>query len=247
MNFRPVLNNIPPVVKNLIIINVLFYVATYILELKGIRLSSYLGLYFPLSENFRLHQIFTHMFMHADFWHLAFNMFMLWMFGRILESNHVWGSKKFLIYYLITGLGAAAVYSLVNFFEYQILTNKLSPEMIEYVKGEGPRLWSEGKNFSETSAGKLNMLLNIPVIGASGAVYGVLLAFGVLFPNTDLYIYFVPIPVKAKYVIIGLIVLELVQQFGRPGSNIAHFAHLGGMLFGFILIKYWQKNSKKFY
>lgn len=237
----------PPVVKNLIIVNALLLLLTYIMELQGIRLSTYLGLHLPVSETFRLHQFFTHMFMHGDFMHLAFNMFMLWMFGRILESNNVWGSKKFLIYYLVTGLGAAVVHSLVNYFEYLSVANKMTPEAIEYVRQEGPRLWSEGKNFTDNLAGHLNMLLNVPTVGASGAVYGVLLAFGMLFPNTDLYIMFIPVPVKAKYVVIGMIVLELVQQFGRPGSNIAHMAHLGGMLFGYILIKYWNKKSKRFY
>lgn len=245
MNYRSILNNIPPVVKNLIIINVLFFVATYILELKGIRLSSYLGLYFPLSENFRLHQIFTHMFMHGNLTHLFFNMFALYMFGRVLES--VWGSKRFLIYYLITGIGAAILHSFVNFLEYQSLINKMSPETIEYVKTEGPGLWNEGKNFSDTLAGKLNMLLNIPTVGASGAVFGLLLAFGMLFPNTRLMLLFPPIPIKAKYFVMGYGAIELYLGFSHPGSNIAHFAHLGGMLFGFILIKYWQKHSNKFY
>ncbi len=245
MNYRPNLNNIPPVVKNLIIINVLFYVATYILDLKGIRLSSYLGLYFPISENFRLHQIFTHMFMHGSLMHIFFNMYALYMFGRVLES--VWGPKRFLLYYLITGIGAAILHSFVNFLEYESLINKMSPETIEYVKTEGPRLWNEGKNFSDNLAGKLNMLLNIPTVGASGAVFGLLLAFGMLFPNTQLMLLFPPIPIKAKYFVMGYGAIELYLGFSHPGSNIAHFAHLGGMLFGFILIKYWQKNSNKFY
>ena len=245
MNYRPALNNIPPVVKNLIIINVLFFIATYILELKGIRLSSHLGLYFPLSENFGLHQIFTHMFMHGSLTHIFFNMFALYMFGRVLES--VWGPKRFLLYYLITGIGAAILHSFVNFLEYQSLINKMSPETIEYVKTEGPALWNQGKNFSDTFAGKLNMLLNIPTVGASGAVFGLLLAFGMLFPNTQLMLLFPPIPIKAKYFVMGYGAIELYLGFSHPGSNIAHFAHLGGMLFGFILIKYWQKKSNKFY
>ncbi len=245
MNYRSALNNIPSVVKNLIIINVLFFVATYILELKGIRLSSYLGLYFPASGNFRLHQIFTHMFMHGSLTHIFFNMFALYMFGRVLES--VWGPKRFLLYYLITGIGAAILHSFVNFLEYESLINKMSPETIEYVKTEGPRLWNEGKNYSDNLAGKLNMLLNIPTVGASGAVFGLLLAFGMLFPNTQLMLLFPPIPIKAKYFVMGYGAIELYLGFSHPGSNIAHFAHLGGMLFGFILIKYWQKHSNKFY
>src|SRR5690606_34879014 len=126
MNYRPGFNSIPPVVKNLIIVNVLMLLATFVLERVGIDLYTYLGLYFPLSEKFRLHQIFTHMFMHGGLTHLFFNMFALYMFGRVLES--VWGPKRFLTFYLVTGIGAAVLHSLVNFIEYQHVASQISPD-----------------------------------------------------------------------------------------------------------------------
>lgn len=244
MNYRPALN-IPPVVKNLILANVLFMFATFILERMGTSLYTSLGLHFPLSEKFRLHQIFTHMFMHGGLTHIFFNMFALYMFGRVLES--VWGPKRFLIFYLVTGVGAAVLHSLVNYIEYQSVVSKLSPEQIAYVKETGYEIWSQRKNFSDPLLSKLNMILNTPTVGASGAVFGILLGFGMLFPNTQLMLIFPPIPIKAKYFVIGYGVLELYLGFAQPGSNVAHFAHLGGMLFGYFMIKYWNKHSKRFY
>ncbi|MFW5831654.1 MAG: rhomboid family intramembrane serine protease [Prolixibacteraceae bacterium] len=237
--------NIPPVVKNLIIVNVLLLFATFILEPAGINLYTYLGLFFPASENFMLHQLFTHMFMHGGLTHIFFNMFALWMFGRVLES--VWGPRRFLTYYLVTGIGAAVLHTLVNYFEYQSVMSKLSAEQIAYVKEVGSNIWTEGKNFSDPQLSKLNVILNTPTVGASGAVFGILLGFGMLFPNTRLMLLFPPIPIKAKYFVIGYGVLELYLGFSQPGSNVAHFAHIGGMLFGFIMIKYWNKNRNKFY
>ncbi len=219
--------------------------ATFGFEKMGINLYTYLGLHFPLSEKFRLHQIFTHMFMHGGLTHLFFNMFALYMFGRVLES--VWGPKRFLTFYLVTGIGAAVLHSAVNFFEYYQTSSQLSPEQINYVKEVGYGIWSEGKNFSEPLLGKLNLILNTPTVGASGAVFGILLGFGMLFPNTQLMLLFPPIPIKAKYFVIGYGVIELYLGFAQPGSNVAHFAHLGGMLFGYFMIKYWNKNSKRFY
>lgn len=235
----------PPVVKNLILANVVFLIATFVLEQMNIDLYTILGLHFPLSEKFRLHQIFTHMFMHGGLTHIFFNMFALYMFGRVLEN--VWGPKRFLIYYLVTGLGAAALHSFVNFLEYESVVSKLSPEQVAYVKEVGYQIYSEGKNFSDPLLSKMNLILNTPTVGASGAVFGVLLAFGMLFPNTELMLLFPPIPIKAKYFVMGYGALELYLGLAQPGSNVAHFAHLGGMLFGFFMIRYWNKNSKRFY
>jgi membrane associated rhomboid family serine protease len=245
MNYRPNFGNIPVVVKNLIIVNVLMLLITFVLERMGIDLYTHLGLYFPLSEKFRLHQIFTHMFMHGGLTHLFFNMFALYMFGRVLES--VWGPKRFLTFYLVTGLGAAFLHTAVNFIEYYQVASQLTPDQIEHVKEIGYGIWSEGKNFSDPLSGKLNMILNIPTVGASGAVFGILLGFGMLFPNTQLMLLFPPIPIKAKYFVMGYGAIELYLGFSQPGSNVAHFAHLGGMLFGYFMIKYWNKNSKRFY
>lgn len=244
-NFRPNLNAIPPVVKNLIIINVLMFLATYIMEMQGIRLSGILGLHFIVSPSFEPYQIISHMFMHGGFTHLLFNMYALWMFGRILEG--AWGQKRFFIYYFVTGIGAAVLHTFVNFIEYQSVISKMNPEQIDLVMQQGADIWIQGKNFTDPLMGKLNLLLNIPTVGASGAVFGVLLGFGMLFPNTELRLLFPPIPIKAKYFVMGYGLIELYLGLARPGSNIAHFAHLGGMLFGYLLIRYWNKNSRNFY
>jgi membrane associated rhomboid family serine protease len=244
-NFRPSINTIPPVVKNLIIINALMLLATYVLEMRGIDLTNILGLHYVQSPDFRPYQLVTHMFMHGGFMHLLFNMFALWMFGRVLES--VWGPKRFFIYYFVTGLGAAALHSFVNFLEFQHLAGKMLPETVQMVMTQGTEIFNQGKNFSDPLAGKLNLILNVPTVGASGAVFGILLGFGMLFPNTELMLLFPPIPIKAKYFVAGYGAIELFSGITNPGSNIAHFAHLGGMLFGFILIKYWNTKTTNFY
>ena len=244
-NFRPSINAVPPVVKNLIIINVLMLFVTYVLELRGFDLSKTLGLHYFASPDFRPFQLVTHMFMHAGLMHPFFNMFALWMFGRVLES--VWGPKRFFIYYFVTGLGAAALHTFVNYLEFQHVASRMSPESVQMVLSQGAEILSQGKNYMDGDAGKLNLILNTPTVGASGAVFGILLGFGMLFPNTQLMLLFPPIPIKAKYFVIGYGAIELFSGIANPGSNIAHFAHLGGMLFGFILIKYWNKNSNHFY
>lgn len=244
-NFRPSINAIPPVVKNLIIINVIMLFATYVLEMRGIDLTKILGLHYFESSDFRPYQLVTHMFMHGGFTHLLFNMFALWMFGRVLES--VWGPKRFFIYYFVTGLGAAALHTFVNFVEFHYLASKMLPETVQMVMTQGTEIFHQGKNFSDPDAGKLNLMLNIPTVGASGAVFGILLGFGMLFPNTQLMLLFPPIPIKAKYFVMGYGAIELFSGIANTGSNIAHFAHLGGMLFGFFLIKYWNKHTTHFY
>lgn len=235
----------PPVVKNLIIINVVMLILTELLKISGINLNGILGLYFPKSEYFHSWQVVTHMFMHGGFVHLLFNMFALWMFGRVLEQ--VWGPKRFLIYYLATGLGAAFSFELVQWIQYNRVMGILTPEQLQYVYDSGSNAVSQGQNFADEQMGMLNSILNVPVVGASGAVYGVLLAFGVLFPNTQLMFIFPPIPVKAKYVVIGYAAIELYLAITAPGSGIAHTAHLGGMIFGYLLIRYWRKTTKTLY
>jgi membrane associated rhomboid family serine protease len=243
MNYRPsFLGSIPVVVKNLIIINVLVLLATYSLRQAGIDLYDYLGLYFPLSEKFRLHQFFTYMFMHSlDPTHLFFNMFALYMFGRVLES--VWGPKRFLMFYLVTGVGAALIQTLVTTVEYQYLISKISPDQVEYYK----ELAIQGKFIPGTVSEKMAMLFNTPTVGASGAVFGILLGFGMLFPNTQLMLLFPPIPIKAKYFVAGYGLLELFFGVSGIQGSVAHFAHLGGMLFGYFMIRYWNKTLNRFY
>jgi membrane associated rhomboid family serine protease len=244
-NFRPSIQTVPPVVKNLIIINVLMLFATVVLEMRGFDLTRYLGLHYIESPDFKPYQLVTHMFMHAGIIHLVFNMFALWMFGRVLES--VWGPRRFFIYFFVTGLGAAALHSFVNYLEFHYLAGKMDPTVVQMVMTQGPEIFHQGQNFSDPSAGKLNLLLNMPTVGASGAVFGILLGFGMLFPNTELMLLFPPIPIKAKYFVLGYGAIELFSGIANPGDNVAHFAHLGGMLFGFFMIRYWNRHSGNFY
>jgi len=239
-------SGISPVVKNIIMINVLMLIAYYTASgVFQLNLNAILGIYFPLSESFKPVQIFSHMFMHANFWHLFFNMYAVYIFGQVLEN--VWGPKRFLIYYLVTGLGAALIHESVIAIQYSKLVNLISPEQLQIVLNDGAAYLREGKFFTDQAMQDLQILLNTPTVGASGAVFGVLLAFGMLFPNAQLMLLFPPMPIKAKYLVIGYGAIELYLAFAQPGSNIAHFAHLGGMLFGFLLIRYWRKTTTTLY
>lgn len=236
----------PPVVKNIILLNVLMLLITWAVKsVFGTDLTMVLGLYFPKSEHFMPVQILSHMFMHGGFLHLLFNMYALFLFGQVLEN--VWGPKRFLFFYMVCGLGAAFTHESVIFFQYHHLVQVLSPDNLKLVFDKGAAYLSEGKVFTDPAMQNLQILLNTPTVGASGAIFGVLLAFGVLFPNTQLMIIFPPIPIKAKYLVIGYGAIELYLAVTQPGSNIAHAAHLGGMLFGYILIRYWRKTTNTLY
>jgi membrane associated rhomboid family serine protease len=236
----------PPVVKNIIMVNVLMLLAYYVVKSTlHVDLNDILGLYFPKSESFKPVQILTHIFMHANFWHLFFNMYALYIFGQVLEN--VWGPKRFLTFYLVCGLGAALVHETVIAFEYNKIVHSISPDNLQIVINEGASYLKEGKVFTDLSMQHLQILLNTATVGASGAIFGVLLAFGVLFPNTQLMIIFPPIPIKAKYFVMIYGAIELYLAFSQPGSNIAHAAHLGGMLFGYLLIRYWRKTTNTLY
>lgn len=237
---------LPEVIKNLLIINGLFFLATIVLSnVFGLDLTRLFGVYLPQSQNFQPFQIVTHMFMHGNLGHIFFNMFALWMFGNALEN--VWGPKRFLIYYFVTGFGAALLHLGVQYWEFSSLTSGLSSMEVQKLINEGAALWDSGRNYSNPIMGQANALLNSPTVGASGAVFGVLLAFGMLFPNQYIYLYFV-LPVKVKYFVAVYGALELYNGIvNDPASNVAHFAHLGGMLFGFLLLRYWKKNNGTFY
>jgi membrane associated rhomboid family serine protease len=240
------LAGLPPMIKNIILINVLMFFGYWIgYRFFDINLNGLMGLYFPKSANFKPFQLLSHMFMHANFWHIFFNMYALFIFGIVLEK--VWGPKRFLIFYLVCGLGAALVNESVIAIEYSKIARTLSPESLQTVIKEGSSLWREGREFTDPAMKDLQDLLNIPTVGASGAIFGVLLAFGMLFPNTELMIIFPPIPIKAKYFVLIYGALELILAVTQPGSSIAHAAHLGGMLFGYMLIKYWQKTTNTLY
>lgn len=222
------MSSIPVVTRNLIIINFLVWIAD---ELLGSRLnmSNYLALHYFSSEHFMPHQIITYMFMHGSLGHIFFNMFAVYMFGRTLEM--VWGPKRFLVYYLLTGIGAAVAQELVYAIEYrEIVFNSAIINV----------------NIGEQIINKQDFY-NIlpPTLGASGAVFGILVAFGMLFPNVELMMLFFPVPIKAKWFVIGYGVMELFLGIAdSAGDNVAHFAHLGGLITGFFIILYWRKKGK---
>ena len=236
------------VVWNIIIINVLCLIATTVLRSRsGIELNDTLGLHFVLSEKFRVYQFFTYMFMHAGVEHILFNMFAVYMFGRLFEM--FWGGKKFLFYYLVAGLGAAIVQQTVWYIDYCSIAKHIAdmPAVMSHISTEGAKALAESLNYSDEYMGRLNILMNIPTVGASGAVFGILLAFGYMFPKEKLYMFFLPIPIPAR---VFVIVYGLIELFAGVANfswdNVAHFAHLGGLLFGLVLLLIWKKRGKLF-
>ncbi len=233
--------NIPPVVKNLLIINGIFFLAKMVLG-NQIDLDTILGAHYFDSPKFRIWQPITYMFMHGGFMHLLFNMFGLFMFGGILEQR--WGAKRFINFYLITGLGALALQWVVQGIELHQITGSFMNN------GQLPlNLLAEGKfnpaQYTESNASTLFSIYFGTMIGASGAVFGIMTAFAMLYPNVELMLMFIPFPVKAKYFIPIYIVIELFLGVARiQGDSIAHFAHLGGALIGFILVKLWNKKDR---
>lgn len=237
------MNNIPTVTKNLLIINALMFFGTLVAKSYGIDLASYLGLHFILSDRFNAAQLITYMFMHAGFTHVFFNMFAVWMFGRILEQ--VWGPKRFLTYYLLCGIGAGLIQEAVTAIRYFSIESGMSPDAIQAVCEQGSQALQSNMNFVDPAMASLNLVLNASTVGASGAVYAILLGFGMLFPNQPMFIFPLPVPIKAKYFVIGYALIELYSGLANSaGDNVAHFAHLGGMIFGFILIMYWRKKNR---
>ena len=216
---------IPPVTKNLLIITALCFFASVVAQRYGLNLNSILGLHFFKASDFNLYQLITYMFMHANFEHIFFNMFALWMFGRTLEQ--VWGGKRFLFFYIVCGVGAGLVQESVKYIEYVTTLSQYDGVNT----GVGVMPMGEYLNLMNT-------------VGASGAIYGILLAFGMTFPNSQMFVFPIPFPIKAKWFVIGYALIELVLGVGASSDGIAHFAHLGGMIFALILILYWKKKDK---
>lgn len=208
---------ITPVVKNLIVINTIILIGT---ELIGDKMYELFALFPFESPMFKWYQVVTHMFMHGGFWHLLFNMYTLAIFGTVLERQ--WGANKFLLFYFVTGIGAALCHNLV--LHLQISHALASADMIT-----------------------ASSIMRIPTVGASGAIYGVLLGYGMLFPNSILQLIFPPVSLKAKWFVLIFAGIELLTGLTGMGGGIAHFAHLGGMLFGLILILYWKKKNRMYY
>ena len=215
---------LPVVVKNLLIINAIMFLADIVLVSFGINLSDILGLHFFKASGFYPFQLLTYMFMHGNFTHLFFNMFALWMFGNTLEN--IWGPKRFLLYYVLCGLGAGLLQEGVQYIEY---ITRLS----HY----------QSVNMGGTIVPMAQYLNWMTTVGASGAIYGLLLAFGMMFPNSMIYLYFF-VPIKAKWFVIGYAVIELLSGVFSSGDQVAHFAHLGGMLVGLIIILIWKKKGR---
>lgn len=236
------MNNIPTVTKNLLAINVLMFLASLAVGKHGIDLNDILGLHFYKSADFHLYQLVTYMFMHGGFAHLFFNMFALFMFGRTLEL--VWGPKRFLVFYMLAGVGAGLVHEAVGAVRYLSVTEGLDPESIRLVLENGAAVLKQGMNYTNTALAEMNVVLNSQTVGASGAVYAILLGFGMLFPNERIFIFPLPFPIKAKFFVIGYALIELYMGTAGTPDGVAHFAHLGGMLFGFVMITMWRKKGE---
>lgn len=251
---------LPPVVKNLLIINGILFLLKLSLGTDALgrhTLDGILGMHYVGSPLFKPWQPITHMFMHGDLGHIFVNMFALFMFGSPVER--LWGSKRFLNYYILTGFGAVALHTGVNAFEVkrheaELAAYGVSVSAIDLAVAESAYdIMSAQRELGiiqRNSGAPQDLLRQVfwdragVMIGASGAVFGVLLAFGMMFPNAQLFLLFPPIPIRAKYFVIGYGVLELVAGLSRtPGDNVAHFAHLGGMVFGFLLIRHWRRNG----
>lgn len=220
------MNKLPPITKNLLIINVLCWMGTMALYKYGIDLHKLCGLHFFLAPDFHIWQLITYQFLHEGFTHLFLNMFAVWMFGRIMEMQ--WGSNRFLMFYLICGIGAGLTQELFQFVQYEITLSGIDPVTPEVVHA-------------------LRVYMNaILTVGASGAVYGILLGYGMTFPDNQLFIIPIPFPIKAKWLVVGYVVIELVLGLKNSAAdNVAHFAHLGGMLAGFLMILYWRHKERK--
>ena len=238
-------NSIPVVTKNLLIINALFFLTKWILGKRGINLDVLFAAFYPDSIWFRPWQIITHMFMHADITHIFFNMFSLWMFGSAVEQ--VIGTKNFLKLYFIAGFGSFLLYNLFHYFEVQHLLGIISQQGITL-----DQIKNSTYNhvlFKQTAESvQLFSIYNIPMLGASGAIFGVLVAFGMLFPDAKLMLLFPPIPIKAKYFIPFIMAYELYLQFSHnPNDNVAHLAHIGGGIFGYFFIKWWKRKTTSYF
>lgn len=217
------MNNIPTITKNLLIVNVVVFLATYLFRTMGVDLNNVLGLHFFLAPDFHIYQLFTYMFAHGGFSHIFFNMFALWMFGCIVERT--WGPKKFLTYYIVCGVGAGLFQELAQF--------AIASEQLPHFT------LAQTMKVANANAAFLNLWTTV---GASGAVYGILLAFGMLYPEERIFIFPLPVPIKAKWFVMGYAAIELFMAYSSTGDGVAHLAHLGGMVFGFFLIRYWRRH-----
>ena len=239
------LASIPPVTKNIIIINCIVWLAEALFPSFSGTILRVLGLHFVCSDAFNPIQIITYMFVHSpsNIMHILFNMFTLWMFGRVLER--VWGSRRFFLFYMICGIGAAlvqeGVWALTWRHDYISGIAGLNGLTYEHMRAVVDQALVQGD--SQFASAMASFRTQMVTVGASGAIFGLLLGFAFVFPNMPLYLFFIPVPIKAKYMVIGYGVLEFFLGVGRSADTVAHFAHLGGMVFGLILLLYWKKKG----
>jgi membrane associated rhomboid family serine protease len=251
--------NLPQVTKNILLLNIAFFVASLILKSQGINLEMTLGAHYINSPFFEPYQVVTHFFMHdtTNFLHIFFNMWLFVMLGAYLEN--IWGAKRFFIFYIVSAMGSFALYNMIGFIEIMQLKSMLAQqfdlEQFDYYL-------KHSINLNQDIVGQINTYISenqirvtptlenylmkslTPMVGASGGVFGILTAFGILFPNTEFRLYFA-IPVKAKYLVTGYVLLELYLSFqNQAGDNVAHLAHIGGALAGAILVLVWRKNDR---
>lgn len=259
-----------PGTRALLIVNGLFFVATYMVPNMESAMIAWFALFFPMNDHFQVWQFASSLFMHGGLLHLFFNMFALYSFGTILET--LWGTRKFIAFYFIVGIGAGLIYLGVNYYQFNnvyselielglkpieiqhrldainlLFDRNLQPSNYQRFLDDGSHLLKIGDQISEKNISILFRNYSTPVVGASGAIYGILVAFGMMFPNAKLALLFIPVPIAAKYFIPALLLFDLfsgVTGFSVFGGNIGHFAHIGGAIIGFLLMLYWKPNSK---
>ncbi len=236
------LDRIPPVTRSLIIINVIVWAFTAVFPAKADALLNLGALHYFTSPGFNPAQLFTYMCIHGGFTHLFFNMFALWMFGSMLEWQ--FGQRRYLFFYISCGLGAALLQEGIYAIRLHSLTANMPAETLDYIVNQGWQALSQNMNFTDPQFGQINALVNGSTVGASGAIYGILAGFGLIYPDRPLFIMFIPVPVKAKWVVLGYALLEFSLGFGNVHDNIAHYAHLGGMAIGALIIFIWKHQAK---
>ncbi|MBV2166854.1 MAG: rhomboid family intramembrane serine protease [Kaistella sp.] len=240
-------NNIPPITRNIIIINIVVFILTYVLQTD--LMYRYLAAFYPFSPFFHSWQIITHMFMHGSFLHILFNLMTLYSFGPVLEQ--VLGDKKYVILYFVSGLGAFFLFNLWNFVEVEQIKSSLQNlgfDLAGYMNGESVSFKGNSEAVLEQQGlvNKLQSIISVPMVGASGAIFGVIAAFATLYPDAKIMLMFIPVPVKVKYLMPVVIIVSIYLGVTGNAGGIAHLAHVGGALVGFILAKIWKKHLYRF-
>ena len=240
-------NNIPPITRNIILINIVVFILTYVLQTD--MMYRYLAAFYPFSPFFHSWQIITHMFMHGSFMHILFNLMTLYSFGPVLEQ--VLGDKKYVLLYFVSGLGAFFLFNLWNFVEVEQIKSSLQSlgfDLAGYMDGESVSFKGNSAEILEQQnlVNQLQSIISVPMVGASGAIFGVIAAFATLYPDAKIMLMFIPVPVKVKYLMPVVIIVSIYLGISGNAGGIAHLAHVGGALVGFILAKIWKKHLYRF-